>query len=419
MKNKSTEMSLGLLLNWAFALLGVGLIMYRMFFGIGAVTNLSDGYPWGLWVGLDILAGIAVAAGGFVMAGLIYLFGGHKYHELARPAVLVAFIGYLCYMIGTIIDIGRWWNIPDIFWSQNHHSPLFEIAMCVFMYTTVLFLEILPAAFEKFKMETARQRWYSFSPWLVIGMMCLFCWWLTHSIAWVVAVFVILLFWEINMRRGAMPRDKQTPILLILAGVTFSTMHQSTLGALYLIAAEQLNALWYTGAMPVLFFISAVTVAPAIVIFVALSADKHWNYKANLPLLSDLAKAMPVLLGIYLVAKFVDLLSRGAIAGIFELNNQSFSWWVEMIVGVLLPLVIYVFSRNESRRTGLYWASVFVIIGLILNRVNVAVVGIHVPKWETYYPHWMEVMITVGIFSLGLLAFRYAVSFFPIYEEST
>jgi formate dehydrogenase iron-sulfur subunit len=409
----------GLVLNWAFALLGVGLILYRLLFGIGAVTNLSDGYPWGLWVGVDILAGIAVAAGGFVMAGTIYLFGGHKYHELARQAILVAFIGYLCYMIGTIIDIGRYWNIPWIFISQNHHSPLFEIAMCVFMYTTVLFLEVLPIVFEKLQMKKVQEIWYSFSPWLVIFMLCVFCWWLTHTLAWVIALFAILMFWEILMRKDIMPRDKQTPILLILAGVTFSTMHQSTLGALYLIEAEQLDVLWYTASMPILFFISAITVAPAVIMFVAISADRFWGHKANIKLLSSFAKAMPLLLGLYLIVKFSDLVARGAIGSIFRINNQSALWWVEVGLGVILPLLLFVFSRGENRRAGMYWGSAFVIIGLILNRLNVAVMGIKSPNWGTYYPHWAEILITIGIFSIGLLGFRYAVSYLPIYQHAS
>ncbi len=415
MKNVQTSISPGLILNWALALFGVALMLYRFVYGIGAVTNLSDGYPWGLWVGLDILAGIAVAAGGFVMAGTIYLFGGEKLHALARPAVLVAFLGYICYMIGTVIDIGRYWNIPKIVYAQNHQSPLFEIAMCVFMYSTVLFLEFLPSVFVKFDMKKAQERWYSWTPWLIVFMMVLFCWWMTHSWQWTVAVLVILLFWEFSMRQEMMPRDKQVPILMIMAGVIFSTMHQSTLGALYLIAAEQLHSLWYTPVLPILFLISAIMVAPAIVLFVAISVDKFWGVKTKFSLLVTVAKAMPLLIGLYLVVKIVDLMARGVIHQAFLGDNQSVSWLLEMIIGVVLPLIIFLLYR--SKQNGMYLASILVIIGLIWNRVNVAVVGIIIPQWETYYPHWAEVFITIGIAAIGLLGFRYATRFFPIYTE--
>jgi formate dehydrogenase iron-sulfur subunit len=384
--------------------------------GLGAVTNLSDGYPWGLWIGFDILAGIALAAGGFVIAGTVHLFGGRKYHALSRPAILTAFLGYLLFIFGLAVDLGRPWNIWAVLVSWNHESPMFEVSWCVMMYTFVLFLEFLPAVFERFRLDKLRVEWNSVVPWLIVVMLGLFTLAMTYSVRWTAAMVVILLLWEVLMRGGVMPRDKQMPILLIIAGVVFSTLHQSSLGSIFLVVPHKLHALWFSPILPLLFLASAIMVGATMVIFEALVSSKVTGHRTPFDLLTDLAKAMPYLLGIYLLLKVGDLVARGAVADAFMLNSQAVSWWLEIIIGIVLPLALFLTPEVYLSRHGLLWSSVAVIVGVIWNRINVAVVGVIVREWEVYYPYWTEVFITVGIVAIGLVVFGWCVKNLPIYE---
>jgi len=228
---------------------------------------------------------------------------------------------------------------------------------------------------------------------------------------------IILLVWEISMRAGWMPRDKQMPILLIMAGVMFSTMHQSSLGSIFLLAPTKLHILWYTPIIPLLFLLSAIMAAPAMVTFEALMSEKILKHKARFDLLSDLAGWMPYLLGFYLLIKIADLLGRNAALQTFTMSPQTISWWLEITIGVILPLILFLSPEIIKTRGGLLWASTLVIVGLVWNRINVAIVGVIVEKWETYYPYWIELFITIGVVAIGLIVFKWAVENLPIYEH--
>lgn len=414
-----SKLSFGGKIVWALALFGIILVLYRYVMGLGAATNLSDGYPWGLWIGFDILAGIALAAGGFVMAGTVHLFGGHKYHALSRPAILTPLLGYLLFIFGLLFDLGRPWNLWRAIYSWNHASPMFEVAWCVMLYTTVLILEFLPVVLENYKLNKLLELWRAFVPWIIIFMLGMFTLAMSYSLAWALFMVVILLVWEISMRVGWMPRDKQMPILLIMAGVMFSTMHQSSLGSIFLLAPTKLHILWYTPISPLLFLLSAITVGPAMVIFEALMSEKILKHKARFDLLSDLAGWMPYLLSFYLLLKVGDLIGRNAVLAAFAVNVQTVSWWIEITIGVILPLILFLTPEIIKTKSGLLWSSTLVIIGLVWNRINVAIVGIKVEKWESYYPFWTEIFISIGVVSIGLIVFKWAVENLPIYENKT
>ncbi len=414
-----SKLSFGGKIVWALALFGIILVLYRYVMGLGAATNLSDGYPWGLWIGFDILAGIALAAGGFVMAGTVHLFGGHKYHALSRPAILTALLGYLLFIFGLFFDLGRPWNLWRAIYSWNHASPMYEVAWCVMLYTTVLILEFLPVVLENYKLNKLLELWRAFVPWIIIFMLGMFTLAMSYSLAWALFMVVILLVWEISMRVGWMPRDKQMPILLIMAGVMFSTMHQSSLGSIFLLAPTKLHILWYTPISPLLFLLSAITVGPAMVIFEALMSEKILKHKARFDLLSDLAGWMPYLLSFYLLLKVGDLIGRNAVLAAFAVNVQTVSWWIEITIGVILPLILFLTPEIIKTKSGLLWSSTLVIIGLVWNRINVAIVGIMVEKWESYYPFWTEIFISIGVVSIGLIVFKWAVENLPIYENKT
>jgi len=394
---------------------GLGLIAYRFWAGLGAVTNLSDGYPWGFWIGMDILVGIALAAGGFVLAGTVHIFGGHRFHALSRPAILTALLGYLLFIFALMVDLGRPWNIWKALINWNHVSPMFEVAWCVMFYTFVLVLEFTPAALERLKLTKLLRLWHELTPFLVVAVLSLFTFAMTDSLGWTIGIAAILLGWEALMRAGIMRRDRQMPVLLIMAGIMLSTLHQSSLGTLFLIT-DKLGPLWYSPILPVEFFLSAVMVAPAMVIVEATLSARVFRHHAEGELLDALGRAMPYLIATFLGVRVGDLLLRGVVLETMRGVWPTAWWWLE--IGLLLTaLAVFATPEIRHRAGGLHaaaWATVF---GLIAHRTGVAVVGLDVPEYAPYVPHPAEVLITLGIVSLGLLGFRIIVALLPVYES--
>lgn len=417
MRSISARISAGKAILWPLAIFGIVLIIYRYAMGLGAVTNLSDGYPWGLWIGFDILAGIALASGGFMLAGTVHLFGRRKYEPLARAAILTAFLGYIFYIFGLMVDLGRPWNIWKVIIYWHHESPMFWVAWSVMFSSIVIFLEFLPMAFEKYRWERAHAIWREAVPWLIVGLLAVFTLAMTYSWKWTLAIVVILLAWEILMRTGVMPRDMQMPILLIIAGVIFGTLHQSVLGSVFLIVPHKLHTLWYSPILPWLFLASAIMVGPAMVIFEGLVSERALGEGGHFGLLADLAKAMPYLLAIYLLMKVADLVGSGAVNEALTLSPQSVVWWGEVTVGVIVPLALFLTPEVRESRGLLFLSAFLVVIGVIWNRLNVAIVGVIVREWETYYPYWMELFITAGILAIGLLVLSWCTKNLPIYER--
>jgi formate dehydrogenase iron-sulfur subunit len=399
----------------ALAAVGLGLIAYRFAFGLGAATNLSDGYPWGFWIGMDILAGIALAAGGFIMAGVVHLFGGHRFHALARPAILTAFLGYLLFIFALMVDLGRPWNIWWALISWNHYSPMFEVAWCVMFYTGVLALEFTPAVLERLGWPRLHRLWFEGVPFFIMALLSLFTYAMTGSPRWTGIVFAILVLWETLMRTGVMRRDRQMPVLLIMAGVIFSTLHQSSLGTLFLIT-DKLGPLWYTPILPALFLLSAVMVGPAMVIVEGLTSARALRRRPELDLLRPLGRAMPYLLALYLLVRLGDLILRGAVLETMRPTWATAWWWLEILL-VLTALAIFATPELARRRRGLALGAWAAVVAVVVHRCGVAIVGLDVPEYARYVPAWSEVLITAGVVALGLLGFRLAVEFLPIYEN--
>ena len=255
---KKGTFGLGSGLLFVLAAFGIILALIRFGRGLAWATNLNQGYPWGFWIGFDILAGIALAAGGFVVAGLVHVFGGEKYHPMVRPAIVTAFLGYLLFIFALLVDLGRPWAIWHMIIYQQPHSPMFEVGFCVMFYTTVLFLEFLPMVFERLGWYGAARAWKSWASWAAIILLVLFALALTRSTPWVLVIAGVLVLFELATMTGAIRRDPRVPTLLIMAGIIFSTLHQSSLGTLFLMAPHKLSAIWYTPWLPLLFFTSAV-----------------------------------------------------------------------------------------------------------------------------------------------------------------
>ncbi len=406
MKKENATVSLSTIILYALSLLGIILIFYRFINGLGSVTNLNDDFPWGLWVGIDILAGIALASGGFVITGAIYLFGARKFHKLARHAVLTALLGYILFMCGLVLDLGRPWNLLHIIFTGNHTSPLYEVGWCVMFYTVVLFLEFLSSLFENYDLKRAYNIWKSITPWVIITMLTIFMFAMTHSWNWAFIMAVISLIWEISMRTDIMPRDKQMPVILIMAGVIFSTLHQSSLGSIFLIAPHDLHPLWYSPFLPVLFFLSAVMAGPAVIIIESYYEKKD---EADSELLYKLSKSIPYLLFLYLIVNISVLVYQGAIFEIFKANHQALSWLGETLIGIVIPIFLFVGSGFTKKKKGIIIACSLVATGVVWNRINVSIVGIKAHhNIGTYFPGWTEVFITLGLFSIGIIIFKWA-----------
>lgn len=411
------KFGVGSLILLGLAGLGIVLAVMRFTGGIGSVSNLNDGNAWGFWIGFDILAGIALAAGGFVMAGVIYLFGGEKYHPLARPAILTAFIGYLLFLIGLAIDVGKPWNLPQMMIHWQHHSALFEVGWCVFLYTTVLFLEFLPVFFERYKMEKAIQIWHKFTGPLIVVLLALFTAAMTYSVAWTVVVFIILAAFEVLLKMNIVKGDRRVPVLLIMAGVIFSTLHQSSLGSLFLIMPDRIHPLWYSPIIPVLFFLSAVMTGPAMVMFEAIISAKIFKRKPEMDLLSQVAKWMPYLLAIYLAVRMVDLAMAGKLDLITSSGAYSTVFLMELGLGVALPMLLFLHKKVRSSSVGILFSSLLVVLGVVFHRLNVAFITQSSITWYDYTPRWTEIAISAGILAGGILAIGIISGWLPVYEE--
>ena len=345
----------GTLIPSAVALLGLGVMIYRYINGLGAITNLSDGRAWGLWISLDLYCGVALAAGGFTLAGAVYIFGQEKYHPVVRSAILTAFLGYTMVILALLVDLGQPWYIWHAIIYWNPHSPLFEVAMCVITYTVVLALEFSSVVFER-------------------------------------------LNWRVPMRTI---RAIQIP--LVITGIVLSTLHQSSLGSMLLMMPETLDPLYYTPVLPLMFLASAIAVGPAMVIFESTISSRAFGHKLGVDILGGLGRLIPYILGIYLVLKLGDLLVAGELSLIFADNSIAILWWVEVIGGGVLPIIFLSQASVRQSKTKLFLCSLLVAGGLVLNRFTVSWLALGGRAGYTYSPHWMEIAVTAGLVAWAVI----------------
>ena len=341
--------------------------------GLGAATNLSDRYPWGLWIGFDILCGVGLAAGGFAITTAVYILHLEKLRPIVRPTILTAFLGYLLVIVALMFDLGRPWNIWRAMVLWNPHSVMFEVAWCVMLYTTVLALEFSPILFERLK--------------------------------WRRAVKVV--------RVAVVP--------LVGLGFILSTLHQSSLGSLYLILPTKLHPLWYSPLLPVLFWLSAVAVGLAMVIFESGLSARAFGRALELDLLQGIAKVMALLLGTFLAVRFLDLGWRGGLEHAFRLSGrgsyEAGMFWLETAL-LALPMALVVAERVRRSPQALFGCSVMVVGGFLVNRLNVATTGLEASAGTRYLPSWMEVAVTLSIVVAGLALFRFAVRHLPVFHAA-
>jgi len=338
--------------------------------GLGAVTNLSDDFPWGLWIGFDILCGVGLAAGGFAIAATVHVLHLHDFKPILRPTILTAFLGYALVIVALLFDLGKPWNIwhPIVMW--NPRSVMFEVGWCVMLYTTVLFLEFLPAVLERFRLA---------APLRVMG--------------------------------------KISP-LLVIAGVILSTLHQSSLGSLFLLLPHKLHPLWYSPLLPVLFFVSAVAAGLAMTVVESWFSRRAFGRPIETPLLARLSRTSVVVLALYLALRLRDLVARDALASMFPLNLASWLFLAEVFGGVVLPMVLLAmpWTRRSPRRLAL--AQGLVVLGFILHRLNVSTTAVEAATGVRYLPALPEFLVTMGLVALGMLAFCAACEYLPVFPQA-
>ena len=338
--------------------------------GLGAVTGMNDAAPWGLWIGADVFAGVALAAGGFVIAATVHIFRIERFEPILRPTILTAFLGYMIVAVALFIDIGRplsWWH-PLVMWQ--HHSIMFEVTWCVILYSTVLAIETSPPVLER------------------LG--------LTRLLKLV----------------------KTTTIPVVIAGVILSTMHQSSLGSLYLIVPEKLYPLWYSPLLPVFFLISAVAAGMCVIIVESYFSAKILRRGLESMLMRDLGRAAGIILFIYLAMKMADLTARGHLDMVFEGSLQSRLFLVEMMGCVALPAILLSIRKFRLMPRGLLTAAILVMAGIVLNRVNVSWIGMSVGDHLHYIPTWMEIALSLAFITGGTVVFFLAVHYLPIFPRA-
>lgn len=339
----------------------------RFFHGLGAATNMSDQFPWGFWIGFDCLCGVMLAAGGFCMVGAVYLFNVERLHPVVKPAVLTAFLGYLLFICGLLFDLGRPWFIWHQLIYRNVHSVMFEVGMCVMTYTTVLFFEFLPNVFERLNWKT--------------------------PIKWIQAIYPVL----------------------IVAGILLSTLHQSSLGSLYLIMPSKLHPFWYTPALPFFFFASAVAVGLSMTIFESTQSAKAFGRQLELPVLVTLGGALLVALWVNLLLRVEDFYHRGLLREIFKPSYEAYFLWLELILTYGIPIAMLSFRKVRLSPKLLYFASVSTVLGFITNRLNIAVIGFETYVGHHFVPRWTEFSITLMMMAMGFYLFGLAVQYLPIF----
>lgn len=356
----------------ALVLLATFFIFERFFFGFSSVANINDGYPWGIWIAWDVVIGTGLACGGYALALLLYIANQNKYHPLMRPALLASAFGYTLGGVSVIFDLGRYWNFWHILFPTYHNygSVMVEVAICVTAYIIVLWIEFSPVLCAKFGLPGLKK----------------------FTDKWM--------------------------FIFIALGVLLPTMHQSSLGSLLVVYGYQINPLWQTQLLPLLFLLSAVALGYAIVIFEACVSTAGFKRKIEheMPMIAGLSKIMAYLLIAFVVIRLGDILVRGDFAAMFTSGTRSLMFWVEM---VLFSAPIYLLLAPKFQRNAkiYFGAAVSMLLAAALYRIDAYLVGYETgPGWH-YFPAVSEMMITLGVIAFEILGYIFFVRFFPVLPE--
>ena len=360
-----------------FLSVGISVMIYRLLFGLGPTTNLSDNYPWGLWIGFDILVGIALAAPGLALGTAVHLFGMKEYHHFVRPAILSSLLGYIFAVYALMFDLGRYYRTPYLIgWSWGFYSILFLIGWHFFLYIIICLIEWSPALFEWLNLRKLREFFAKLTIWATIF------------------------------------------------GVIIAGGHQSALGGLYLVAPSKLHPLWYSMLLPVFFLISAIFAGISTVIIE--STITHKVFKRQLKdfdeaeydgLTIGLGKAAASALFIYFILKVFDIAHSNS----WGYLNTPYGYWylVETLGFVLFPALLFTHAVRTQKAKLVRFTGLLTVLGVILNRLNVSIIAYnwYLPASQKYYPMWSEVALTLGVITMVVLAYRWIVNRMAIMHE--
>lgn len=367
---------------------GLSFGLYRMIFGLGASTNLDNQYPMGLWVGIDVATGVALAAGGFTSSALVYIFRREHYHALIRPALLTALLGYTFVTIGLSFDLGRWYNIwhPIVPFMWQGNSVLFEVGICVMIYMTVLYIEFAPMICEQFIGHVNLPG--------VLGR--------ANAM---VDIFLRLLDFILG----------KIMFLFIIAGIVLSCLHQSSLGTLMVIAPYKIHPLYNSLLGPIFFLSSAMAVGLSMIIFESMIASRSLGRKPEMHLLTPLAKIIPYLIGIYIFLKTGDMFYRETYLYLFDWSAPTVMFWIEFGGLTLLPFFLLMSEDVRKSPSSLLTTVAMIIAGIVINRCTVFFIA-YQPQFaeKNYIPALSEFALTIGLICAIIFVYRLIISVFPV-----
>ena len=357
--------------------LGLALIVFRFWKGIGSITNLTQEVPWGLWIGFDVVTGVAFAGGAYVITFMVYILNIKKYHSIVRITVLNGFLAYVFYAGALLLDLGRPWNVvnPIIGNSFGTSSVLFLVAWHFLLYMIAELIEFSPAVAEWLGARRARN--------ILSGM----------------------------------------TIGAVIFGITLSTLHQSGLGALFLMAKDKIHPLWHSEFIPILFLVSSIFAGLSMVIFEGSISHKVFfkqisekNHRAQNGIIHGLSKICAGAMFAYLFLQLLVFIHGNR----WDLLSTPMGYWfmIEMIGFVLIPMMLFFYSFRRSNILMIRIAAILTMIGVILNRLNVTVIGF---RWDAsihYVPSWMEFVVTLTVIFAEIWIFRWVINRMPVLRES-
>ena len=368
---------------------GIVWAFMRFVFGIGSITNLTNQYPWGIWIGIDVAAGVALAAGGFTTSALAHIFHKDEFHDIVRPALLTAMLGYTFVGMGVFFDLGRYYNIWHVFIFWNGNSVLFEVGICVMAYLTVLYIEFLPVVTERFIGRVNLKGVLASLNKLLDSILRL----LDRSLSKIMFFFIIL-------------------------GVVLSCLHQSSLGTLMMLAGPKVHPLWQSPISPLLFLLSAISVGFPMVIMESIISSRSFGLKSEMDVLSSLGKYVGPLLGIYLAFKLGDMAIRQTFVHLSTFSTASVMWVIEVLIGVIIPMRMFFWDKVLKSKPLIFTAAILVVFGVFLNRFNTFVVSYSPPYADySYWPSFGEISITLGFIAMEILLYRIFVMIFPVISQ--
>ncbi|ABS27702.1 NrfD/PsrC family molybdoenzyme membrane anchor subunit [Anaeromyxobacter sp. Fw109-5] len=364
-----------MLVLWAAAT-AVGVVRFTQ--GLGAVTALNDGYPWGLWIAFDVVVGTGLASGGYAIALLVYVLNRGRYHPLVRPAILTSALGYSVAGIAVMFDVGRYWalwKVPAMPWRWNTSSILLEVALCIMAYLFVLLVELSPALLERWAAERHLRRQ-------------------AFAVRW-------------------LPRLARALPFVIALGLVLPTMHQSSLGSLLVVAGTKVHPLWHTGALPLLFLLTAFGMGYAVLYFETIFSNVAFRRPLETKLLGSLGVFIAGVILVFVAVRFAGLMGAGRLRLTVTSGTLSFFFWAETLLllsaaGLFLQQWIHASPATQLQ------AALLALAGGALYRVDAFLVAFQPGHGWRYFPSVGELLITLGFIATETMVYILAVRRFPI-----